>query len=1158
MAENLVRRKERSGTEAASKNTVLMTGELGALTDTKKLIVGDGERAGGYLLTPDNVVTVWPDETDATAASSLAWWIAWANGNDVQLRLPAGVYNINSDFTIPANVTLVMDAGARFCVASGKTLTLNCKVNADEIINAGTGTVEDNAERPFLAHENLIHHNPSYWEPGRMDVRETIGNPPQPNPDLGKDYNNINSDMAGLRYKHKIPVTGGKTYTIKSWGRSGCRMFFYKEAEAEPHPAHPASWEDITMSDDICVGTELNNNDVVNNIAKLKAGYTFTAPAQATYMRLFSYVLGSSGSVTSTSIFTIGSDHLYKLEEGSAATFFTPAPGDSNIDDAYTSRSGERPKNDPIAAKQLVSCMESYVGHGWVYGRKHINEDSASASYSFKGPADDDLYDASAVDASGNPTDCEKSLDCMAPIFLSIAGIPYWQSRYTQLYNRWRGAHYYPWAKYPDTARGSAGIEWLYKNSFEIKPGINYSKLQAGDLVFWRTSEYKSEYNSFKNGFRMWDHVGMFTGRWVESTPDPDPGGSGWFHGDAADGRLHPEVIESGGYGAVTTQPDGSKITKDLVMYRFLDRQPNDDAPEGTSTGSSPALECMFARVPLETPYSEFDTEADHKNTLSEASRTDSDNMIYTAAYSPAVHVKGQNNASLHINIYNGKNAAVWENKGIYGGAASSSGGKEYEDASRMVTGYMPVKWETQNKFTNTEADDWLNSINAGLKTRYAYDGELNRLGFIYNSNNQVTSHGGTIPEAGKAKYVRYCFGTSGSPLPSYTEAEIEGYKRFVAVQPLVERPMASIVNNAVKVVTSFPSTNKNSARLCYERMAKYFNGSAYSNDSYREFERAHHSYAYITMPEIGLSRDTGDSDDIPVVEYEIELQNGEYRIKTRTYNEENEVWLEWTDWRVLPMGVQKKLKSLTFCDGENFVYIPNGQTVRLYKCDFPPFKEAPGTGGLYVAFGDSIVHGYTADESPRLTAFTYVDAIGKVVGLETVANMAVGGTGQFERGSHGEGCAYELLTANEDLIQQATLITLAWGKNDKNYSLGTASDTAATDTICGRWKKCLDYIRSVNPAAQIIIISSIKYADTDWDEALGTGGWSLDDLAEQVGAVAEQYNVPYITWRKCGVLNDLTEHASDNTHPDSFTYKRMGAYIAAQVGQWFKNVWDL
>ena len=44
---NIVRRRERSGTETQAKSSVLMDAELGVITDVQKLVVGDGNKAGG-------------------------------------------------------------------------------------------------------------------------------------------------------------------------------------------------------------------------------------------------------------------------------------------------------------------------------------------------------------------------------------------------------------------------------------------------------------------------------------------------------------------------------------------------------------------------------------------------------------------------------------------------------------------------------------------------------------------------------------------------------------------------------------------------------------------------------------------------------------------------------------------------------------------------------------------------------------------------------------------------------------------------------------------------------------------------------------------------------------------------------------------------------
>lgn len=874
---NIVRRRERSGTETQAKSSVLMDAELGVITDVKKLVVGDGNKKGGYTLTPDNVVAAWPDQTDAGSPLSLAWWIKRAGGAETKLRLPAGAYNIQDDLTVPENISLELDEGAVFNVASGKTLTLNCEIDAWDIKNGGQGAVSDNAGRRYAAGENLIRHNISCWEQGRMCVSPAEGN-------IGSNYDDANTAHAAVRYKNKIPVEAGKKYTIKAWGNAGCRLFFYKEHEKTNEdgttPTHYEHYEDTEMGDDVCVTAMLAASSV-KNIELLKKGYTFTVPADATYMRLYSYIMNDGGtSVTATSIFDIGSVHLYKLEKGVKATAFTPSPQDCNIINEYSDIRTDRPQNDPVAARQLVDCMQSYAGRGWVYGRKHCQENTDGKEMNFKGPDDASLFDVSATDAEGNPTACAKSLECASPVYLAVHGIPYWQSRYTQLTNRWRGTHFYPWGKYEDTVRGSAFIEWLYKNGWQIDPGINYGKLQAGDIVYWKTNPYKKEYPSFKNMFRQWDHVGMFTGRWVESTAY-----------DKADGKLHPEVLESGGYGrTLYTKPDGTAVKENVVIRRFLDRISAYDAEHDTSTSSSPALECAFFRVPLETPYAEFSTYARHKNTLDGAEYSDSDDMVYSASYRPSLYISGKTSqGDLNIDIYGGMNASVWEKNGINGDT-----GAESATNARIRSNYLPARWKVQNYISPADGLDWCASMTErfGLITRYFYDGSFNPISGL------TSSRGGVIPEG--AKYVRYCYHTiDGS---DFTDAELAGFKSFLAVQPDVMRTTGKIEDGEVKV------TGTPGARLAYDGTKPYHDGSSVSEDEYRAFGRGFHSYVHIPLSSLSLGG---------AASYAISAYNGEYCITT-----------DGIVWEPLPEEIQKQLLGIRFADGESYIYIPNGQEV--------------------------------------------------------------------------------------------------------------------------------------------------------------------------------------------------------------------------------------
>ncbi len=60
----------------------------------------------------------------------------------VEITLPKGVYNINKNLTVPSNITLKFNSGAKINVAKGKKLAINSNIKAGAIeIFTGTGTV---------------------------------------------------------------------------------------------------------------------------------------------------------------------------------------------------------------------------------------------------------------------------------------------------------------------------------------------------------------------------------------------------------------------------------------------------------------------------------------------------------------------------------------------------------------------------------------------------------------------------------------------------------------------------------------------------------------------------------------------------------------------------------------------------------------------------------------------------------------------------------------------------------------------------------------------------------------------------------------------------------------------------------------------------------
>lgn len=993
MVTNIIRRKERTGTSSQASNTRLMDGELGVLTDVKKLIVGDGSKKGGYCLTPDNIVANCTDQADPNENLSLAWWINYANGSDIKLRIVSGVYNFLNDLSIPSNVYLDVDKGTVFNISSEKTLTLNCEVSIDfDPEFFGEGIVIENYVKKYFINENLISHKRHLWHEGRLNGNDgTIANGPEDDVELLRRYH-IHSDL--------FDIEPNTVYTAKAWSKE-CRgyfLFFDEDKQFIPE------------------------SSIAPTYLELQAGYTFTTPATAKYIAVDSYLpysIPTSNYYAVTSMNDLGWKHLYKVEKGTHATEFTPSRRDSQ--EAVPFASNERPKNDPESARQLVACAESYKGKGWVYGQDPSREDT----YTEAGPAVESLFDNGI-----------KQIDCQTLMVLALNGIPYYQSKYFDNSLPWRGVHYYPWGKYPNHIWIEGFSLWCYYNGWEIDPGINYNKLEAGDIIFYGKIDYPADSNSgWKRTFRYIDHVAMYTGRWV---PDPN-----------RNNELHPQSIE-----VLQDQP--------IVTNNFIDRISN----------SGKEIK-MIIRMPLESPYGEFDSDINK------------DGVFYSTSYKPAVYAVG-NGEKLKIDIY-GRTYSGWE-MGVL-----SNGEKAVSNKRIRTTDFIP--WDVVNHRSWLTNQSALHSAGYTTSAYVRYDKDLNYIS-VYPSADATAKY---------AKIMCYKYDPNISN-PSIEDAQTITNEDFVEFSR-----MAGVQRNGRDTIE-------------YDNI----------DQTHGSYEQAFHSWAYIetVIPSGAI----------------LELHNGKY-----AYTSDNKYWIE------LPETDQIKLNNLRIHDGENNIYICNGQTVKLiHKSNVDSFEISKGSGGLYVAFGDSIVYGYTADETPRRSAYNYIAAIGKVTGLDETINAAVGGQGQFSAGSNSEGNAYSWLTSHENLITRATLITLAWGKNDRNYTLGTSSDTESTDTICGRWKKCLNYIRSVNSDAQIIIISSIKYANVGWDEPLGTGNWSLDDLAREVGAVAEQYNIPYITWKKCGVMNNLGVRAHDNTHPDSFTYKLMGAYIAGQIGYWFRNVWNL
>ncbi|KEJ91144.1 hypothetical protein [Synergistes jonesii] len=627
-----------------------------------------------------------------------------------------------------------------------------------------------------IVNKNLVRHSQWCWFTGFRNASGEVCDAPD---DSSNGYYHryfLRSEM--------IPVEGGKGYTLKAWSAVClCALSFFDET-----------------------GTFLSKNTSLSQSA-LQVGASFTSPSDAAYMEILSWLPMPPSGYLFTCLEDVGYKHLYKLEEGSSPTAFTPAPEDAQ--DQYIPKFNTRPKNDPEAARQLVSCAESYIGHGWKYGNAQTLHDTMTPT----GPS-----------VSYLKSDGVKQIDCLTLAMLAVGGIPYFQSKYFCSSFLWRSAKYYEWGLYSQQKFLEGFARWIYENGWEIDPGENYRNLQAGDLVFWGMNYRKTNYEKTKTSFRGIDHVGMFTGRWLRDTVPAN--------GRSDDGLLHPQTIEISNTG-------------NIVVNNFLDRVSSESGGSSPPAGCSVEFIQMFARIPLSSPYTEYDSNA-HMNT---------NNVIYSSHYQPSVVVEG-NGKRINIDIY-GRNAAIWER-----GDISANGVVETSNQHQLHTNLVPVFCVAKNL-------ERLRELGFIVYHFFWYDADET---FI----SETTAWADSVPEGAAYYRLRYRK-INATP---WTDEDIALFKKHQAIQPYWRGNAQSGTGTALD------------------------DGD---DPSVAQYPQGYHSYAYLETV-------------IPSGSY-IGRHNGRY-----AHTSDGLVWTE------LPEADQAKLVALRIGDGENNIYIPNGQHVKLTR----------------------------------------------------------------------------------------------------------------------------------------------------------------------------------------------------------------------------------
>ena len=146
---DLRRVKLMRGNESTRTTVIPEQGEQISTIDELKVYLGDGVKSGGYVVNADNTITACLDQANVSTKHSLAWWIAWFNGEGATIRIPKGTHDILTNMTIPSNICLEFDKGAFFNIASGVTLTVNSDIDAGIWeVYTGNGTVDGTAYHP--------------------------------------------------------------------------------------------------------------------------------------------------------------------------------------------------------------------------------------------------------------------------------------------------------------------------------------------------------------------------------------------------------------------------------------------------------------------------------------------------------------------------------------------------------------------------------------------------------------------------------------------------------------------------------------------------------------------------------------------------------------------------------------------------------------------------------------------------------------------------------------------------------------------------------------------------------------------------------------------------------------------------------------------------
>jgi len=200
--------------------------------------------------------------------------------------------------------------------------------------------------------------------------------------------------------------------------------------------------------------------------------------------------------------------------------------------------------------------------------------------------------------------------------------------------------------------------------------------------------------------------------------------------------------------------------------------------------------------------------------------------------------------------------------------------------------------------------------------------------------------------------------------------------------------------------------------------------------------------------------------------------------------------------------------------------------------------------------FGDSVLLGRNGDGTASDIVKKNIPYYIHLLTSYDVDNYAVGGMGWVST-RESQTIAYDIISTT-DLTNYDTVL-LCFGINDSHEALGEWNSTDET-TIMGQVKKCISYIGTENPSANIILVAPFITKSGNfpsWSlETRRDNGWNMQMLSDRLEIFANFYHITFIDQQDSPMLGYGMSSlmGSDNSHPNAEGYKKLGYWLAYRL----------